>query len=268
MENVCKLTGSHGKFVKCHILPKALTKPAITGKPFIQGGTGLRPVRRWSSWYDQNLVTRDGENILSDLDDWAIKFFRRERLVWSGWGPLINIYGLCDILDDTNRGIREIELSNPKRLQLFILSILWRAAMSNMDEFSEIQISVSEIDKITSILLGEIEIPSHFFNSNLIQLSSRGVVHNQTPVAMEKQILKEFGSSKSKQKFFRFYIDGLIIHINKNIENNDNGIDYGDHTVGNSNKLIIITIPFESSFQYDNLLLLADTTKWSSKGDS
>jgi hypothetical protein len=60
---ICKLTGKRGNFVKAHIIPKALTRPAEKGLPFVQGGQGSRPVRRWDSWYDDHLVIQAGENI-------------------------------------------------------------------------------------------------------------------------------------------------------------------------------------------------------------
>ncbi|MDI2090140.1 hypothetical protein [Commensalibacter oyaizuii] len=37
---ICKLTGSKGKFVKSHIIPKAFTRPLRRGDSFVQGGVG------------------------------------------------------------------------------------------------------------------------------------------------------------------------------------------------------------------------------------
>jgi hypothetical protein len=82
---VCKLTGTHGKFVKCHIIPAALTPPEVKGDPLHQGGQG-RSVRRISSWYDKALVTRAGEEFLRDLDTWGIRELRQQKLIWSSWG--------------------------------------------------------------------------------------------------------------------------------------------------------------------------------------
>jgi hypothetical protein len=85
---ICKLTGVEGSFVKSHLLPNALTRQSIPGGPFIQGGDGEAPERRWTSWYDTALVTEEGEAVLSELDNWAIAQLRSHRLVWSGWGPM------------------------------------------------------------------------------------------------------------------------------------------------------------------------------------
>jgi hypothetical protein len=66
---VCKLTGKSGKFVKSHLLPKALTRPGVAGEYFISGGQGCRPKKRWTSWYDQELVIKKGEDILANYDN-------------------------------------------------------------------------------------------------------------------------------------------------------------------------------------------------------
>src|SRR5689334_22772129 len=85
---ICKLTGMSGRLVRSHLIPNALTRLSRTGSPFIQGGDGEPPERRWSSWYDTQLVTEEGEEILALLDNWAISTLRAHRLVWSGWGPI------------------------------------------------------------------------------------------------------------------------------------------------------------------------------------
>ena len=85
-EGICKLTRRHGRFVKSHIIPAALTKPSRKGSYFLQMGKNERPRRRWSSWYDPELVTDEGEKYLEELDTWAIKILRKNKMVWSGWG--------------------------------------------------------------------------------------------------------------------------------------------------------------------------------------
>src|SRR5262245_1716421 len=85
-KGVCKLTQETGRFVDAHLIPRALTKLSSQGHPYMQMGVGVKPVRRWSSWYDSELVTQAGEKILADLDSWAISELRRQMLVWSGWG--------------------------------------------------------------------------------------------------------------------------------------------------------------------------------------
>jgi hypothetical protein len=82
----CLLTGERGKYVKCHIIPRALMRPHAQNEPMIYWyGEARRPVLRWNSWYDAHLVTRAGEDILEQYDTWAINELRKHHLIWSSW---------------------------------------------------------------------------------------------------------------------------------------------------------------------------------------
>jgi Ser/Thr protein kinase RdoA (MazF antagonist) len=92
MEGLCGLTGKPGKYVKAHILPAALTEAGDNAGALTQHGEGqTRPIRRWTSWYDPRLVTAEGEAILAAYDEWAIQELRRLKLVWSSWGPMLDL---------------------------------------------------------------------------------------------------------------------------------------------------------------------------------
>jgi len=128
----CKLTLKEGRFVKAHLIPRALTTPAEKGMPFFQWKSGATPKRRWSSWYDQNLVTRDGEDILTEFDTWAIAELRKQKLVWSSWGKSKSLGSLHSAASGTPWGIRKIKDTDPAKLRLFFLSLLWRAASTKL----------------------------------------------------------------------------------------------------------------------------------------
>ena len=106
---ICKLTLTNGKFVDSHIIPKALTKPAQKGMPFLQFKSDRHPIKRWSSWYDPCLVTQAGEDILTEFDTWAIIELRKHKLVWSSWGENRTLGTLHDPTTDTPSVIRKIE---------------------------------------------------------------------------------------------------------------------------------------------------------------
>src|SRR5690242_3439170 len=140
MIGICKLTRTRGKFVKAHIIPEAFSRRASANYPMTQSGQGTRPKRRWTSWYDPQLVTAAGERILADYDDWAIRELRRTRLVSSGWGPMTVLsVPDYDTVPGTTWGIRKVQIDG-KRLRLFYLSVLWRAAMCELSEFNEIKL--------------------------------------------------------------------------------------------------------------------------------
>ena len=60
MRGICALTREEGEFLASHLIPKALTRPSVPGRPLIQIASGKKPVRRWDSWYDDGLVTHKG----------------------------------------------------------------------------------------------------------------------------------------------------------------------------------------------------------------
>src|SRR5579863_6406320 len=143
---ICKLTNTHGRFVASHILPKSLTRAEGLAPGLTQYGYG-RSERRWSSWYDPALVVEAGEKILSDYDNWAVAMLRKHKMVWSGWGPM---HVLSDVtpIPGTPWGVRKIEFEGReelKRLRLFLLSILWRAAATTRREFEDVRLPKDDL---------------------------------------------------------------------------------------------------------------------------
>jgi hypothetical protein len=102
---LCKLTGHTGPFVKSHIIPQALTRPAQRNLPFWQLHPDKPPVRLWSSWYDSELVTQTGEDILTAYDTWGVDALRREKLVWGGWGSQQSLGSLHHAIGDSPWGV-------------------------------------------------------------------------------------------------------------------------------------------------------------------
>lgn len=84
LSGICKLTGDEGKFVKAHIIPKALTKLSRTGEVYLQAGGGGFITRRRDSWYDMRILTQRGEDVITEYDTQGIEFLRKHSLVWSG----------------------------------------------------------------------------------------------------------------------------------------------------------------------------------------
>lgn len=250
---LCKLTGECGRFVKAHIIPEALSRREAPDQPLIQSGRGGRPKRRWTSWYDLKLVTAAGEKILSGYDDWAIKALREARLVWSGWGQMTALpMSEYDRLPGTDWGIREPRIDG-KRLRLFFLSLLWRAAMSELPEFDEIQSADEDLKALTQMVLRGESDPISFFPIQLIQLSTMGFVHNLSPISATKEIPGFQDYAGETVPIFRFYFDGLIAHIDRRSLSEDYVEKLGRLVVGNEEGFVVSTLPFEISFQFRNM---------------
>jgi hypothetical protein len=127
---------------------------------------------------------------------------------------------------------------------------LWRAAASKMAEFAEIDVRASNLRRLRRMLLTVEADPFHFFPMTLTQLSSKGPIHNLTPLSQRKP---KFPWSKNSLSIpiYRFYFDGLIAHFHR--QSNLREIDeLGDMFVGHSNELLVPVVPFEGSWQKQN----------------
>jgi hypothetical protein len=261
---VCKRTGRTGKFVKSHLIPQAFTRPSIAGAFFISGGEGYRPKRNWTSWYDAELVTQEGEEILATYDNWAIDELKRLELVWSGWGgksslPLENWEG-CP---PKGYGIRQLECSNSDKLRLFFLSLLWRAAATTLPEFHAVVLDPNELERLRIMVLNGNPQPLEFYPTSLFQIITRGFDHNLSPVALDRGQANTGDGRSLHFRIFRFYFDGLIIYFHRNT-----GRDLLEimpiHLVGFSPALRVQTQTMENSFQLANMKqhMLEGTIQW------
>lgn len=246
----CKLTHRVGAFVDSHIIPEALTRPSVRGSPLLQYGDGAHPTRRWSSWYDPQLVTAEGEKYLSDLDTWAIAQLREHKLVWSGWGTETDL-GMHHTPINNIFGIRKIEGIDTKRLRLFFLSLLWRAAASSRYEFKEISVTPRDLEMLRRAILGLEEPPLGFYPVQLTQLSTKGVMHNHTPIPNLKYApnLDDPKAPPYELPTFRFYMDGLIAHAHRSLPAAYDVKELGDLVVGAESSLVLSTVTFQDSVQ-------------------
>jgi hypothetical protein len=245
----CRLTLEQGKFAKAHIVPLALTRPPVRGAAMIQAGEGTQPVRRWTSWYDNGLVTAAGEQILAELDDWAIKELRQLRLVWSGWGPALSITGDHKPIDGTPWGIRRVTGGDWLRLRRFYLSILWRAAASAKAEFAPIAVCDSDLERLRKMILAKDAEPPGFYPIHLTQISTLGTSHNQAPIAEDRPVPYPGANEMVPEPSFRFYFDGLVAHIARRNLSPDVLEDRRRFVLGASEDLLVPTVTWDASRQ-------------------
>ena len=252
MSNICKLTGKTGKYVDSHLIPKALTRPEKRGRPFLEAGQGTRPIKRHSSWYDNHLVTDQGEKILSVIDDWAINKLREHRLVWSGWGPIVSLLDI-EVIKGTDWAVRTRTDSEWPQLRLFFLSLLWRAAASSRKEFDDVELPHDDLERLREMVVNGDSGPIEFYPIQLMQLSTRGEIHNQTPFQDVKTIPAIDGVPEHQVPIIRFYFDGLIAHIDTRPEKEIEDANLGSLFLGFAEDLTITTVSYEASFQRENM---------------
>lgn len=244
-QGICNLTGVHGKYVKSHLIPRALTRLSSTGNAHIQVGIGLKETRRFDSWYDDALVTQSGEDVLTAIDTKAILELRRHRLVWSGWGDDRELT-TKDFMEPANGKVRQITGIDSGVLRLFFLSLLWRCAASTRTEFSEIVLAPEQLIDLRKRIIGGAPGPAKEYPVQLFQIVTRGIIHNRTPLLERKHIITADGSLGEEVPYVRLYMDGLVVHVHLGDSENINS-DYLNTCLGSSERTIVFAHDFEDS---------------------
>lgn len=210
---LCALTGINGKYVKSHIIPLALTRLERTGEKFVEAGIGLGIKTRSNSWFDNGLVTREGEDILADIDAKGIELLRKHKLVWSGWNNEKELLSNDQILHDGVPCHRFIQLECARDLQLLFLSILWRAAASKRSEFQDFTLEPAELEQLRVRVLKKDPGDFREYPIQLFQISTLGMHHNRTPLMESKDIPNSDASPTESVDYARIYFDGLTAHL-------------------------------------------------------
>ena len=228
--------------------------PRSGGQGFAEIGQRKHPKRRFDSWYDTTLVTQDGEDILTDYDTFAIAELRRLKLIWQSWGPMEEL-AVSDFqkFPNTPNGIRRVTFSDSKKMRLFLLSLFWRAVASARPEFDQIRLSASNIRPLRSAVRdGKTDLTDNFFPIVLNQITTRGLTHNHGPI-FDTKMPVEFGKFRSKAiQIFRFYFDGLAIHVHLNAS--DEAVEgMRPMLVGPADQTVLSTVDWKSSWQAQNL---------------
>ena len=247
MENGdCKLTKEVGKFVKSHIIPKSLTRPNISGNKFIEKKvTNHGPFygKASDSWYDPNIVTQKGEDILAYLDTLAIEELRGLGLVWSS-----HLFKANSAKQQNS--LRLVKFQRPKLIRKYFLSLLWRAAVTKISAFSEVNLNAKNIELLRQIIVGEKEDNRAIFPISLVQLSTKGHTVNLAPFKQKMDI-------NGGENIYRFYHDGLVIHMyidDPRLSVLKSSVDYNHPMFIGLDITIINQINYENSFQYQNTL--------------
>ncbi|MEO1828823.1 MAG: hypothetical protein ABGX82_08390 [Pseudomonas sp.] len=252
----CALMGTEGVFAKSHLIPAALTQPEKKGEKFIEAGRGMRPIRRPSSWYDNQLLGHEGEALLAKLDSDGIKILREHKLIWSSWPPKKKTFKFDDYALEPGppeyMTIRSVNIppAQAAKLKLFMLSIIWRSLMSRIKSFSHLENIGVDLDEIAKHIKEGTLPPDGTYRISLYQLTTKGYQHNHTPTIQEMTTKKDEVSTSVR--FYRVYFDGLIIHF---FARNEVPFQNSDPLyIGESENLVVIGRPFENSRQEQDLI--------------
>ncbi|PWB84497.1 MAG: hypothetical protein C3F11_00975 [Methylocystaceae bacterium] len=218
----------------------------------IQFGEDARPQLLFNSWADNTIVVAQGEKRLADIDTAAARIFRNLGLSWRHF-PLTADAKRAQVgAFESELVTIPVKVEDAAALRLFFLSVLWRCAVSSRVEFAEIFLDEAATEKLRRIILG-IEQPSDSdFPSVLVLLTSQGEPQVHSPLAQTID-MKALGFDLPNVPIFRFFFDGLIVHMGRQLD--DKGLleAWGPRVVGTRPELILIGRPYDGSSQEINL---------------
>jgi len=156
-------------------------------------------------------------------------------------------------LPEAEAGIRKLEGVDCPRLRLFFLSLLWRAAETNLFEFNAVSMPANELAQLREMVLhGRVE-PYDFYPVTLIQLWTRNFPHNWSASRLIKRqpmvdpVTEKLVEGASREiDHYRFYFDGLIAHMHIN-DDAEHVAGVGSVYVGPGNELVVTTVRSEGS---------------------
>lgn len=234
-DGFCRLTGDFGPLAKSHIIPDAFMQ-RLTDGPFREWGGSGRPLKRFTGWYDTNILSHRGEEIIARYDDHAAKV-----LLNAGWTYRRRRHpDHPDVLvDDFLPGkLYDIPDVDTKKLKLFGLSLLWRAAVSELDTFSHIRLRPSFLEHLrVRVLEGEAgrsdDIPVYL---NLFDSS--------------KELSKIAPIELKDRPFFYFFLDGVVCYVARG-RNNMASKRLGAQLIGSQDETVTaLCVSSEASAQH------------------
>lgn len=263
-DGICKLTQLAGRFVDSHLIPAALTRLSRTGEKAIETGIGHGVRKRPNSWYDSALVTRDGEDILADIDARGIELLRQHRLVWSGWSGVESIATEFESGGAAGQGWRHVQIEprQAQDLQLFFLSLLWRAAASTRPEFSDVTLPPEVLEDIRLRVLRRVPGPTQDYPIQLFQVTTKGFEHNRTPLLEQKRMARTDNTWGEEVSYARFYFEGLVAHVHLGAQVQFEPLYLASCLGGGpENKTLVFGHRFEESRTWDNIKEMASNVQ-------
>jgi hypothetical protein len=245
----CKLTGANGRFVKSHLIPRALNRLTRTGEKAVEFGLDApKAKRRPEGWYDQKLVITAGEKLLQKCDDEGIRELRNIGLL----SYSTEACGTEVLSSDVSEACHFLVTSqNPTALRRFALSLLWRASHTSIEEFSTYQPHKGDLGYLTELVrTGQVGEANEFMTV-ITKLVGPRATHNRTPIRESAELI-----SGIKAEYSRFYFNGLVFHIYDRIVPEALEIFLTPGAVGFQNNFLVVTRPFSNSREDENLKLV------------
>ncbi|BEK72539.1 hypothetical protein EATA6166_04310 [Enterobacter asburiae] len=248
-EGLCALTGNRGLYVKAHIIPLAVTRLDVLGERARQTGLDVIPGWRSTSWYDDELVTQSGEDILKAIDSDGINDLKKHKLIWSGWQNEWNKLPEEYISHrfSEHLAVRKLDNVSFDAIRLLYLSILWRSISSKRKEMAYVKnLSTINMDLLRDMVINRN--PSDYFKFPMVlnQISTRGTLHNRTPIFEERAF------DDITLGCYRIYFNGLVCSIYDTVDENI-AQKFDRLVLKNNAENLVLLNTWESSREYEEM---------------
>jgi hypothetical protein len=155
MNRRCKLCELEKTLIKAHIIPESFYKELYDEnhryiEVFQKDGIKNNQSRR-KGLYDSGILCKDCDGKLGTLyDDYGAKVF---------WGYRNLPIKMKDHFDSFDPRVkwREVENIDIARIKLFLLSILWRADVSGLNFYKDVDLGLSHSQRLRSMLMDNYE---------------------------------------------------------------------------------------------------------------
>ncbi|MEP7005926.1 MAG: hypothetical protein ABI810_08090 [Sphingomonas bacterium] len=122
----------------------------VSDTPFMETDGQSRSRKRFTGWYDENILGAEGEALLARYDDAAASYFIDRGLTYRTRRSRLDLNLIVDpLLPDHMYFLEDVDTN---RLRLFALSLLWRAAVSTLEPFNKVVVSPAHLRDIAARL--------------------------------------------------------------------------------------------------------------------
>ncbi|WP_336653856.1 hypothetical protein [Leclercia adecarboxylata] len=251
-EGVCALTGNRGVYVKAHIIPLSVTRLDVLGERARQTGLDVIPGWRSTSWYDDKLVTQTGEDILKAIDSDGINDLKKYKLIWNGWHSTWEKLPDEYVSHRVNEhiAVRQLHNINFDAIRILYLSILWRCISSKRKEMDYVkEMSASHMDLLREMVINRNASEYFKFPMVLNQISTRGTLHNRTPI-FEERVFNDVTLG-----CYRIYFNGLVCSIYDTVDEKISQ-KFDKFILRNNVESLVLLNTWESSKEYEEMKVM------------
>jgi hypothetical protein len=168
-------------------------------------------------------------------------------LIWSGWDSEVD--------QGWAAGVRMATLAAPSAIQLFFLSLVWRAAASSRPEMALVELEPELLEDLRVRVLTKT--PGNVWDYPLVlhQLVTKGFAHNRAPLLEFEPSPPLRNGKSSMMRRVRIYIDGLVgqVHLPGQAQVNEEFLR-SCAVGGGDPQTMIFTHTFEKSRAYANVV--------------